>query len=719
MFNDVFNRHSILSLFYDSNGQLWIGSYTGLFRLNKNRLTQLSPQKGLQDKAIYVIKEDSEGVIWMGSDAGLVKYVPSPFVGYSMRNGLVHDFIRAIDIGPDGRIWLGTREGVSILDPVSQQLTNIKQQLGPGLWRIYALIVLDNDEALLGSQVGLVHWRQGQIVKVYRNENTDDPLPASYVSAFTRDKQGRVWIGSRRGLALWDNNQLHRVKSSSFNFGGIFALESDSQGRLWIGSASLGLVIYDPNTETYFQPNSINKAMGLNVWHMARDRNGNIWVGTNGNGLIAYNEQFEEKYHFNRDQGLKDDFVWQVLADSQNNIWAFTNTGLKKFNGTYFIHYDGGDGLLDLEGAATAVAEHPSHDIWFGTAYGVMRYHPDASVPALEAPPILIESVWQGLRPNNYSQKLQFNEGAVTIKFASLSFRDERDIKFIYRLQGASSDWSLPIKENLVHFANLSAGHYTFEVKAINGNHISSPEAARVSFVIIPPFWKQPWFLIFSTLVFLLILYLSFQLRLKRVEREKRKLEQLVAERTATIEQVNQTLKQLVITDELTQLFNRRYLMETLESGLQQLSRAPKTNYLSLILLDVDHFKEVNDNFGHLAGDQVLKEIASRLKKLIRKSDIAARYGGEEFAILLPHTDNTGARHIAEKIKEAISQDKITLPKGEAIQVTVSLGVTTVSQPQVQKALLTPSQLLSQADQALYKAKEQGRHRVINYLSLS
>ncbi len=715
VFDSVFETHSLLSLFKDSKGHLWIGTYTALFRLVENDLTQLSPQNGLQSKAIYVIKEDREGVIWMGSDAGLVKYVPSAFIGYTGESGLVHEFVRAIDVGPDGKIWLGTREGLSILDPTTNQFSNFKEVLGPGLWRLYAIIALGENEALLGSQVGLIHWKDNAVYHIYRDESLDDPLPASYVSAFTRGKDGQIWIGTRRGLAQWKDHQLSKVTQSSYNFGGIFALETDKLGRVWIGSGSIGLVIFDPETETYSQPRTTSNAIGLNIWDIDRDLNDNLWVGTNGKGLVGFNQQFQQIAHFHRDNGLNDNFVWQVLADSQGNVWSYTNTGINKFDGSHIVHYDGGDGLLDLEGAATAIAEHPNGELWFGTAYGVMRYSPESDIPPQLTPPVLIESAWQGIRPKHQTTTNRFDEGSLTIKFSSLSFRDERDIKFSYRLLETSEDWSIPIKENQVHFANLSAGNYTFEVKAVNGRLMESTEPAQYSFVINQPYWKQLWFITLMIVLVMMLIYLIFRLRLRHVEAEKRRLKNLVAERTATIEEVNKQLQKLVITDELTQLYNRRYLMESLEGAMHRLQRAPKSSHLSLIMIDVDHFKQINDTLGHLAGDYVLKEISERLQSSLRKTDIATRYGGEEFAVLLPHTDESGAINIAEKFRQLFTEKPVQLRNGDPLIITLSLGVTSISQPELRANPITTSQFISQADKALYIAKEKGRNRVVNY----
>lgn len=165
-------------------------------------------------------------------------------------------------------------------------------------------------------------------------------------------------------------------------------------------------------------------------------------------------------------------------------------------------------------------------------------------------------------------------------------------------------------------------------------------------------------------------------------------------------------------TDVLTGWNNRRYL--TVRLG-EELARARRDRSgLVCLMLDVDHFKRVNDGWGHAAGDAVLREIAHRIESQVRASDVAARYGGEEFVILLPHTDVSSARLLAERVREAISKTSFELPSGELLAVTVSIGISEFV-PGVDDVDLKTvgDSLLARADVALYAAKSAGRDRVI------
>lgn len=167
----------------------------------------------------------------------------------------------------------------------------------------------------------------------------------------------------------------------------------------------------------------------------------------------------------------------------------------------------------------------------------------------------------------------------------------------------------------------------------------------------------------------------------------------------------NRLLLNLSSTDSLTGLYNRRVLVKTLNKEFQRATRCQQT--LSLIMLDIDFFKQVNDRFGHLNGDIVLIGVANLLKDYLRPYDVATRFGGEEFALVLPNTELAGATEVAERLRNAIEEMRFS---GEIrdLKITVSIGVACYPTDQV----ITIDQLLQQADQALYHAKENGRNRV-------
>jgi len=170
----------------------------------------------------------------------------------------------------------------------------------------------------------------------------------------------------------------------------------------------------------------------------------------------------------------------------------------------------------------------------------------------------------------------------------------------------------------------------------------------------------------------------------------------------------NRVLEELSSTDTLTSLANRRRLDDFLERASQRLQR--RFQPLSLIMCDVDHFKPYNDLLGHPAGDACLQRIADALRDTVcRQGDLVARYGGEEFAVVLPNTDRLGAMQVAETLRLAVLDLNLPHVPGSNQQVTISLGVTSVTTP---ATTVTPAELIRRADEALYRAKGNGRNRV-------
>ncbi len=178
-------------------------------------------------------------------------------------------------------------------------------------------------------------------------------------------------------------------------------------------------------------------------------------------------------------------------------------------------------------------------------------------------------------------------------------------------------------------------------------------------------------------------------------------------ERTAAhLREMNKELEHLILTDPLTKLPNRRAYDEGFEVELERARRLGKP--VALLLLDLDEFKKVNDGFGHLAGDHVLKEVANVIKASARACDIPARFGREEFVLILPHTDLDGAVIAAERLRQNVESAKIEFD-GTLFNITVSIGVTLVENPEELRAAVLA---LRRADDAMYEAKDAGRNQV-------
>jgi diguanylate cyclase (GGDEF)-like protein len=169
----------------------------------------------------------------------------------------------------------------------------------------------------------------------------------------------------------------------------------------------------------------------------------------------------------------------------------------------------------------------------------------------------------------------------------------------------------------------------------------------------------------------------------------------------------HEEIYRLTILDGLTQIHNQRYLMEFLDREVVRSQRHDRP--LSVLMIDIDKFKSINDNFGHLCGDFVLRELADIVRATVRKEDLFARYGGEEFTLVLVETNSEGAVIAAERIREAVAEHQFRF-ESTPIKLTISIGVATTSGDMT----LTPASLLKAADDNLFQAKRDGRNRVVS-----
>jgi len=167
----------------------------------------------------------------------------------------------------------------------------------------------------------------------------------------------------------------------------------------------------------------------------------------------------------------------------------------------------------------------------------------------------------------------------------------------------------------------------------------------------------------------------------------------------------HEEIYRMTIVDGLTQVHNKRFLLEALEKEIARARRYDRP--LALLMFDIDHFKNINDGFGHLAGDQVLKDLAQVVVGRIRREEIVGRYGGEEFMIILPETDGKGASELAEQVRKRVEQSEFVFDK-EKIPVTISVGVGALS-----RGNIDVSGFIKIADENLYRAKNEGRNRVV------
>jgi diguanylate cyclase (GGDEF)-like protein len=696
-------------------GELWAATRLGVLMAQGGEFVLRDQRHGLSNANTHAVMRDREGVVWIAGDGGLSSYVVGSFVGYLGRDGLIQDFVRAIGEDAGGQLWLGTRQGVQVirsgtdgrLDP---QFT-ITRQDGLVDDRIYAIAFPAPDEALLATGHGLAHWRVGQgLLRLYTEE---DGLPSNAVRALRVMEDGSLFIGTNGGIAVMRDGTIAVSEHPELAQARVFTIRQDTKGRLWFGSLQHGLLMLDSGGQVQRWTGATGVSDEI-IWDTAPDAGGGIWVGSNGDGLFHMRANGSIARYTMRD-GLPDNFVWQVLVDRNGHVWSYTNRGLSRFDGTDFWNYSEDDGLLHPEGAATAAIETASGERWFASAEGLMRFVGVDQERMAVAPAVVIEQALAGGAPMLPGNRLEAGARSLEFHFSAPLLQRNSDLRYRYRLRGADQQWTELNSYRPITYANLGGGKYAFEVQARMAGDEWPPSTAAFAFSIAPRLWQMPVFWIMSGLLSVALAWLAMRLRLRHIEARRQALEGLVGERTEALELANRMLEEASFTDPLTELRNRRYLASQVGTDVAQVRRAyagslyPNRDIIFL-MIDVDHFKQINDSFGHAAGDRVLRQYARLISAVIRESDYAVRWGGEEFLLVARQTEAEHCAQLAERIVERVRGSRFVIDDaGTEIRSTCSVGVSHLPFGEASAEVLDWSQVIEICDAAVYMAKAGGR----------
>jgi diguanylate cyclase (GGDEF)-like protein len=275
-----------------------------------------------------------------------------------------------------------------------------------------------------------------------------------------------------------------------------------------------------------------------------------------------------------------------------------------------------------------------------------------------------------------------------------------------------------------VRYAPLTPGPYQFEVQyrvltsACSGPAVFAFTGSRV--------WRaRGWALALQLLVALFLLWGIIHLRTRALERDRRRLEEAVALRSAELARANRELEQATVTDPLTNISNRRFFNTTIGADASQSVRAysdaaHSTDHRDLIfyLVDIDHFKEINDMHGHHAGDAALIQIAQRLGKLVRRADMLIRWGGEEFLVVSRSNERKDAPILAERILAIVGSTPLQLEDGKSIARTCSVGWAAYPWKRSSPESVSVEEVLTLVDRALSVAKDSGRNQAVGFAAV-
>lgn len=711
-------------LFVDRHGSLWIAAYTLLQRQRVDGTSEWIDEQALGFKPwIVSAVEDHEGNLWLGSKThSLIRLWDGWTRRYSQAKGLSDPFVWSIARDGDA-IWIGTNSGLSRLKGDGIKTVVSGSQLPNQA--VYTLFVEAPGCVWLGTRGGLARWCNGRL---------DVDFPAFVglqINAVTRHA-GRLWVATDSGLFHISDSRVHRVRiDGDVNSEKVRVLAPWGQ-ELLVGTEAGLFAASTSGTRTVASATPLVEAFITSVRSLGDDR----WlVATLGRGVF-YGSLDGGLIQLDREQGLPGGAVFHMEAPDDGYIWAGSEVGAYRFeqgdlepdaSGEIRIsvqnlassnRLSGSEPARCCNGAGNAKGLHFAGSFWFPTLDGVLRIDPVKISAQRQMPNVVIDTAEiSGRTQDITAEPLVVGAGVrdFSLRFTALTFQDPRNVLFRYRLTGYNDDWIYADRRRTAFYTNIAPARYTFEVSAsLDGRSWTDPASLDVT--IQPTLAETWWFraLVFAGLALLAVLLVW--LRLRQSIRVRQRLQALVAERTDELDQVNrqlrsanQKLESVSETDALTGLGNRRYLLRRL---LGTDGGASWSLPALAILLDVDHFKQVNDVHGHGAGDQVLKELGRLLSSEIRDGDLAVRWGGEEFLLLVRFSADGDCGLIAERLRKAVENHAFDVPGASLIGLTASMGIVPYPLPTVsgcgqERAWELALEL---ADRALYAAKEGGRN---------
>lgn len=326
----------------------------------------------------------------------------------------------------------------------------------------------------------------------------------------------------------------------------------------------------------------------------------------------------------------------------------------------------------------------------------------------------------------------------VSFEFAALDFTVPERNRYAYKLEGFGEDWIQLGTARRATYTNLSPGDYTLRVKASNNDGVWNEEGASLRIRVVPPPWRTWWALGLYALLLVSLLYAWGRVQARKLEREaeySRKLEREVQERTRELAQrnqelldVNQRLEDASLTDSLTGLRNRRFLMTEIYKDIAWVERhhraaeegreTPLPPLFLFLMVDFDGLKKVNDDYGHVAGDRALLQMTKLLQDTCRKSDTLIRWGGDEFLIVGREQDRSGGEVVSERIRQAVARHPFDVGQGPPISLSCSIGFAFYSFLPSQPMAVSWEQVIAIADRALYIAKASGRNAWVGLLGV-
>jgi diguanylate cyclase (GGDEF)-like protein len=428
--------------------------------------------------------------------------------------------------------------------------------------------------------------------------------------------------------------------------------------------------------------------------------------------------------HLDQKSGLASAKVYLLGKDLKGSLWVGTGKGIDVVSPEGILHFSKGNGVAGDDIDAMAFLAEPNGSVFIGTSSGLSMYRSDAEPERIEPMKPVLLSASVGDQPlrlgSGATPSFSSRCNTLKVEFAVLSFIHQSQIEYGVRLKGLESEWhSSRFRE--ARYPGLSPGTYVYEVRSRTESGPWSP-IASVVFRIQNPWW-QTWQAIASALVLISwAVFVGFRWRLKHLRNRTRHLESLVSARTIELALANADLERLSITDPLTGLKNRRFLEFSIGEDLARVRRNFQSDRgdwqgfqedpagITFVLVDIDHFKIVNDRHGHTVGDKVLRQMGTVFSSAVRESDTIVRWGGEEFLIIARNSKPGDAAVLSERLRKRVESAPFAVTDDQRIRLTCSIGFASWPFFRYEPDALTWQEVLGLADRCLYLAKNSGRN---------
>ncbi|MFC2146350.1 two-component regulator propeller domain-containing protein, partial [Acidobacteriota bacterium] len=584
---DLKNKQ-ISVIYKDKKDTIWIGTRgDGIYKLEpgEKRVSNYrnipNDITSLSNNNVLDIYQDKLGLIWIGTYGGGINKLDTEgkkFTLYKNIPGDPHSLsnneVRGICQDKKGRIWVGTRGGgISQFDLVNKK------------FKAY-LIEEDITKNPRRNDVHVIQWDHFGFIwggtfqtGLYRFVPDDEKFhlyesntikKTDHILSICEDKEGYLWIGIQdKGLIKLDKNKERKKLENYRNIPGklshnnVYVIFEDHSSILWIGTGGGGINKFDKENEqfTHYMPqqNNPNSLSHNFITAIYEDKSKILWFGTLGGGLNKFERETEKFTVYTTKHGLPNNVIYDILEDNKGNLWLTTNRGLAKFNPktkksrTFTIS----DGLQGYEFNRGAACYSKKTGIMFlGGFNGFNVFEPEKKTDSWSPPDIVITS-FKKLNKNvplskSISEikelKLSYKENVISFGFAALNFSDPENNRYAYKLEPIDKDWIQLENKHNVDFTGLGHGKYTFYVKGADSHGVWNNKGTSIKITITPPFWATWWFYVLIILALIIGVFTFIRLRTQRIENQKRKLQELVNERTKSLKESEERYRTLIET---------------------------------------------------------------------------------------------------------------------------------------------------------------------------